>query len=138
MKWQMRYSMILNTKIFINGKLKETFQMYKDKRVKNQFTAKRWIQSMSIDDDDMITASIRDDANVLVELELILKHDKEKKVYHAAIDTHNLFAWANLTEGYGDTWGFTACVMLRRKVPAAQLSLSECAAMLRYDEDPGA
>ncbi len=111
--------------------------MYKDKRVKNQFTAKRWIQSI-INDDDKITASIRDDVNVLVELELILKHDKAKKVYRAAIDTHNLFAWVNLTEGYGDTWGLTACIMLRRKASAAELSLRECATMLQYDEDPGA
>lgn len=126
--------MILNTKLHVHGKTLATFQMYKDTRVKNQFTAKRWVQSLSITEGDNVAVSIADETHILATITLV---NNERGGYHGAIDTGDLYAWANLTSGYGSTWGMTACIMFRRKPRVQNMSLQDCSDLLTYDMGPG-
>lgn len=111
--------MQLTATLNINNKNIFNVSMRHDPRkgATNQFTAKEW-RSIKIYDGDKLTAKIFDDVRTLASLELKPKKSSKKNIFTASSDTGDVFIWANLTPGYGLTYGFTAGAMFRRSHPA--------------------
>ena len=84
------------------------------RRVTNEFSARQWIQSLRITDSDNLAVIIADDRDTIAVMPFEKHSERGRVVYKGAIDTGHLYAWANLTAGYGETWGLTACLMIRR------------------------
>lgn len=110
---------MLTATVSINGKSITTLSMRHDPRrgASNQFTAREW-RPIKIYDGDKLTARIFDDGRTLATFELKRKTSGKKIIFSGSCDTGDVFTWANLTSGYGMTYGFTAGAMFRRSHPA--------------------
>ena len=109
--------MTLTATLRKNGKRVTAITLKADRRrVTNEFSARAWLQALHINDGDILTVILADETHTLAEMQLEKHTEKGRTVYRSATDTGALYSWANLTAGYGETWGLTAACMIRKKV----------------------
>jgi len=107
--------MVLRTRLLIDGKPITTQELKQDKNQKNRFIARQWIPRKFSKQETAIVEFYRDDK---LEKTLPLDPSPEKNILTRNEDDKSVYFWGTLTQGYGETVGFTAGLMTRRQKKA--------------------
>ena len=84
-------------------------------KAKNQFTVRQWVQSLTINENDRPRIIIKDEQDIISDMELKLQISGGRHILTASNDTGDVYTWGTLTPGYSRTYGVTAGILFRRK-----------------------
>ena len=107
----------INTKSIISLSMKHS----SSDKAKNQFTVRQWIQFLTINDNDKPRIILRDEQNIISEIELKPEIKGGRHILTASNDTGDVYTWGTLTPGYGKTYGLTAGIMFRKRANFAPI-----------------
>ena len=111
--------MTLTSKIIIDDRLLASFPMHHMSQdlAKNQYAVRTWIQNRRININADIRVLIFKDNALLFNLRLLQTDQPDNVILTAKEEKQSIYGWATLTKGLGETWGFTAGVLIRHKQP---------------------
>ena len=102
----------LRGRLTIGGQILTERELTQDKNQKNRFVARQWIPYVYPENGESVTVEISTDTGKHL---IPLQNKGKAGVLTNEVDNETSYAWGTLTKGYGETVGFTAGIMFRKR-----------------------